>query len=167
MKIYTKAGDMGETSLCGGKRVSKTDPLVCACGDLDELNCLLGEIASAGGSDLLKHIQKDLFNIGSVLAGAKVEPEFKVEFLENEIDRIDCTLPKLTSFILPGGCTAAAKIHTARAVCRRAERGICGISGNKKILAPMLRYLNRLSDLLFVLARYTNMEHGCEDIILN
>lgn len=158
MKIYTKTGDAGETGLCNGERVPKTDPRICACGTLDELNCLLGEIHA------LQQIQRDLFNIGSVLAKANIEPAFDVAFLESEIDRMDKDLPELKTFILPGGCETAAKLHIARAVCRRAERAVLKIAKQKTTTSKIIQYLNRLSDFLFVLARYTNYKSGVADV---
>lgn len=163
MKIYTKAGDKGKTTLCDGKTVSKTDLRVCACGAVDELNCILGEALSKNGPKILNIVQKDLFNIGSILAKAKVKMEFSVPVIENEIDRIENMLPKLQSFIMPGGSELGGKLHTARAFCRRAEREVCKVSGSKTILLPIIQYLNRVSDLLFVLARYTNMNCGRGD----
>jgi cob(I)alamin adenosyltransferase len=154
MKIYTKTGDNGETGLCDGKRVKKTDPRVQACGDIDELSCVLGEFLVMDENEFLVQVQKDLFNIGSILAKAKVDADFEVLRIEEKIDEIENQLPTLTDFVLPGGNSKSAKLHTARAVCRRAERAVCAIdSPNKEIL----QYLNRLSDLLFVLARYTNI----------
>jgi len=154
MKIYTKAGDCGETGLCNGERVKKTDPRVVACGDVDELSCVLGEVLSMGENEILVQVQKDLFNVGSILAEAKVDADFEVSWLEGKIDELEEKLPQLTDFILPGGNSKSAKLHTARAVCRRAERSCLRIPNPNK---EILQYLNRLSDLLFVLARYTNM----------
>ncbi|MBU1992152.1 MAG: cob(I)yrinic acid a,c-diamide adenosyltransferase [Patescibacteria group bacterium] len=164
MKIYTKAGDDGETSLCSGEKVRKNDPRVRACGAVDELNCVLGECLALNKDEeiggMLVQIQRDLFVIGSHLAEAKIDEEFDTEVLEEAIDLMEEELPELKDFILPGGFPLAAKIHTARAVCRRAEREVCNLATTSEIS----QYLNRLSDLLFVLARYTNMKCGNADL---
>jgi len=168
MKIYTKTGDGGETSLCNAQRVKKSDSRVCAYGTVDELNCVLGEAAAICENpeikSLIEDVQRDLFVIGSYLAEANISDWFDVKKLEDKIDAMQSVLPELKDFILPGGCILAAKIHTARAVCRRAERGVCKIANKKTITSQIAQYLNRLSDLLFVLARYTNMKCGNADI---
>lgn len=147
MKIYTKTGDLGETGLWGGKRVPKNHQIIEALGAIDELNALLGTINLSP----LENIQKDLMTINSVIAGfeTKVPDPQK---LEKEIDKMQAKLPELNRFILPKG-----PLHLARAVCRRAERR--AITAGFKI-----KYLNRLSDYLFILARYVNFKSGNEDI---
>jgi cob(I)alamin adenosyltransferase len=153
-RIYTRGGDKGETSLGDGSRVSKLDPRVAALGDVDELNSLVGW---AGGLD---RIQNELFDLGAdvsvPLAGnenrLRVTDE-AVERLEREIDQANETLPELKSFVLPGGSERAARLFLARAVCRRAERAVLAVPDTNPLAAV---YLNRLSDLLFVLARAAN-----------
>lgn len=170
MKIYTKTGDEGETSLFGGERVWKDNPRISAYGTVDELNALLGisinEINDGELKELIKSIQNDLFTLGSDLATPndkgnkgfvipRVEKKF-VEKLERSIDRFDSLLPELRSFILPGGSKGTGFLHLARTVCRRAEREVFALSKTAEINHEIGIYLNRLSDLLFVLARYNN-----------
>ena len=168
MKIYTRTGDSGETSLFGGKRVRKDDPRVDAYGDIDELNAWLGLARALGvGADLdaeLAHIQQDLFAVGARLAdpsdnvGTSVTKaalgDADTTRLEQLIDRLEAELPPLKRFILAGGSGAGAALHVARTVCRRGERHI--VSLEPPADAALLRYVNRLSDLLFVLARAVN-----------
>lgn len=168
-KIYTRTGDNGTTGLVDGSRVSKHDAIMQAVGDVDETNSAIGvAIAALGGRDeavLLQLIQNDLFDLGADIAtpmGDK-DPEWalritaaQVERLEREIDGLNETLPALDSFILPGGSPAAATIHLARAITRRAERSVVAAGVERDINPPACRYLNRLSDLLFVLARHVN-----------
>lgn len=168
MKIYTKTGDAGTTSLFGGTRVSKSDPRVAAYGDVDELNAHLGlartsaddaEIAAA-----LLELQRDLFALGAQLADPSekiashvskaVLREGDVQRLEQLIDKLDAELPPLRQFILAGGSPCGAALHVARAVCRRTERGMVALE--PAIDPVLLKYINRLSDLLFVLARTAN-----------
>lgn len=152
MPIYTKTGDKGKTGLYNKKRVPKDSPIVEALGSIDELNAVLGTIKLPQ----LTEIQKDLMLINASVAGYKTEiPD--VQKLEKEIDRMEKTLPKLKNFILPQG-----RLHFARAVCRRAERALikCKINNVKCKI-----YLNRLSDYLFVLARYVNYKGGVKEII--
>ncbi|MGQ0735240.1 MAG: cob(I)yrinic acid a,c-diamide adenosyltransferase [Acidobacteriota bacterium] len=172
MKIYTKTGDAGETSLFDGTRVSKTDPRVAAYGDVDEVQAVLGQ-AAAGVSDDLREmihaIQRDLFALGARLADPShriaarvtkaVVAEESVATLEAWIDRLDAELPPLRHFILSGGSPAGAALHVARAVCRRAERAVLGL-GPDAVEPIVLVYLNRLSDLLFVMARTANRLAG-------
>jgi cob(I)alamin adenosyltransferase len=166
-RIYTRTGDDGTTGLIGGKRVSKDSRHIEACGSLDELNALLGVVRSRALPDrvdtVLGRIQDDLFTIGAALAtpeGAKQRStglgDEKVRDLENEIDAFENSLPPLKQFILPGGKGAGAKLHLARAVARRAERHCVSLSRHAQVAPGILRYLNRLSDLCFVLARYVN-----------
>jgi cob(I)alamin adenosyltransferase len=170
VKIYTRTGDTGETALFDNSRVSKADPRVDAYGDVDELNAWLGLVRAAGlEPDLdgaIVQIQRDLFAVGAQLAdpadrlAPRVARAFvadrDVERLEALIDTLDAEVPPLTRFILAGGVPAGASLHVARTVCRRAERRIVAL-----VPAPLLiRYMNRLSDLLFVLARVVNHRAG-------
>lgn len=167
MKIYTKTGDAGMTSLVGGTRVSKAHPRVMAYGDLDELISLLGLLrCETSGHDLpLRRIQIQLMNASAILADdgrtAKLKPfdEAETAFLETEIDRLSGLLPPQTAFILPGEPHAAALAHVARTVCRRAERSAVQIGQRSDQDQAALRYINRLSDYLFALARYLSDGH--------
>jgi cob(I)alamin adenosyltransferase len=176
MKIYTRTGDAGETSLFDGTRVAKDDARVDAYGDIDELNAWLGLARSAlGERDLdeeLARIQRDLFAVGAELAdptariAARVTKAFITEAdvarLEHTIDHLELELDPLRRFILAGGSPPGASLHVARAVCRRAERRI--VSLQPPASAMVLRYVNRLSDLLFVLARVVNKRAGVPEI---
>lgn len=170
MKIYTKTGDAGQTSICGGTRMSKDAPRIEAYGTVDELNSILGTLSTASDTPnesraLLLRIQNQLFNIGSFLAGIP-EPGIKDEditALEADIDRMDALLPPLRNFILPGGCALAAQAHVARAVCRRAERRIISVTPAINTPAIILTYMNRLSDWLYVLARLINYNAGISE----
>jgi cob(I)alamin adenosyltransferase len=168
MKIYTKTGDKGSTSLFGGVRVSKADPQIEAYGSIDELSSLIGLLAAKTVKDkhhpVLLTIQTDLHGVMAVLAGAKevivVRKESIKEF-EQVIDKLDSLLPPLNRFILPGGTENAAIAHICRAVCRRSERAVVRMfqtQPNSKLMENyrlvIMQYLNRLSDLLFMLARY-------------
>ncbi len=178
VKIYTKRGDEGETDLFGGGRVSKDDLRVEAYGAVDELNAFVGIAGAAsehrGSTDLLVEIQRTLFRIGATLAdnpaasrGARSAGgahEGDVARLEAEIDRVEAELPPLRSFVLPGGSPAAAAFQAARTVCRRAERRVVSLQREEPLADESLRYLNRLSDLLFVLARLENQRAGVPDI---
>lgn len=169
MKIYTKTGDAGETSLFDNSRVSKADPRVDAYGEVDELNACLGAAKAAGvGPDVaaaIETIQKDLFALGARLAdpsskiAARVTKaaitEADVEWLEHMIDNFDAEPPPLRRFILPGGSQPGALLHLARTVCRRAERRVIGLGPNA-VDPILIVFLNRLSDLLFVMARAVN-----------
>jgi cob(I)alamin adenosyltransferase len=174
VKIYTKTGDGGETGLGDGSRVSKDDPRVAAYGEVDELNAVLG-LARAQGPDpetdaLLLGVQKDLFALGAQLADpsetvaarkAKAAvPQGRVAELENAIDRRELALPPLRAFVLPGGTALGATLHLARTVCRRAERSIVSLSREGAVDPVIEVYVNRLSDLLFVLARHANQSAG-------
>jgi cob(I)alamin adenosyltransferase len=166
-RIYTRGGDTGETSLGDGARVSKLDPLVEAYGEVDELNSLLGWAAIVAGEARLARIQNELFDLGADLSVPWKEGDGKLRIDQPAIDRLeaDCDaanapLPELRSFVLPGGTEAAARLHIARAVCRRAERVVLA-SGRERALNPLAAvYLNRLSDLLFILARAANVDAG-------
>ena len=170
-RIYTRTGDDGTTGLVGGARVKKTSGKVAAYGDVDELNSLLGvcqEHISAATAGLVKDkltaIQNELFDIGAELATPadahwegmlKAGPEH-VQRLEQWIDELNENLPTLTSFILPGGSPLAAQLHVARTVCRRAERSILALHEQEPVSQSILEYINRLSDLLFVMSRAVN-----------
>ena len=171
MKIYTRTGDAGETSLFGGKRVSKKDRRIDAYGTIDELNSFIG-LARATWPDSpidrqLDHIQSDLFDIGAQLAAPGNDRFTGVEAsraadLEEAIDAAEQELARLTNFILPGGTVAAAQLHVARTVCRRAERIIVSLGTDAP--SSTLIYLNRLSDFLFVAARFANRHLGADDV---
>jgi cob(I)alamin adenosyltransferase len=169
MKIYTKTGDEGETGLFAGGRVAKDDPRIEAFGTVDELNAMLGSaIAAEPGEELgrlLSRLQNELFAVGAELAtpqpdqhGTDMIAPSHVEALEREIDQYQEQLPELKQFILPGGCPAAAMLHCARTVCRRAERHVVTLNrSDENTTSPcLLIYLNRLGDLLFVLGRAAN-----------
>jgi cob(I)alamin adenosyltransferase len=170
-RIYTRTGDDGTTGLVGGKRVTKDFPLVAACGELDELNALIGVVRSSalpGMADkILEGVQNALFVIGAEIATpegiAQKSPgisDEEIRSLETEIDALEEDLEPLRQFILPGGAKAAAELHLARAVARRAERHLVALSRIQRITPQVLCYLNRLSDLCFVLARYINRNQG-------
>jgi cob(I)alamin adenosyltransferase len=177
MKIYTKTGDAGETGLFGGARVSKASLRVASYGEVDELNSTVGwaRVAVSEGTldELLNQIQNDLFEVGAEL-GSTTErkqksampmiDEAQVEALERAIDKYEEGPPPLTSFVLPGGSESASRFHIARCVCRRAERSLVELGAQEAIRGELFRYVNRLSDLLFVLARYGNHAAGVEDI---
>lgn len=168
MKIYTKTGDKGKTSLCDGEKVSKSSLRVAAYGDIDELSSAIGFAIAMNRSrnlkEMLEEVQHDLFILGSHVASCKKEshdvlPKFtldKVRKLEKFIDDLSLKLPKLNRFLLPGGTKSAAAIHMARTTCRRAERTCVKLSEEQYLYKPVLPYLNRLSDLLFVMARAAN-----------
>jgi cob(I)alamin adenosyltransferase len=168
VKIYTKTGDSGETGLFGGERVRKDDPRIELTGTLDELNSSLGVVRSlspsAHTSEVVARIQGELFTLGAECGCAKsalpklrldLIGDHEVEQLETEIDKMTAELPELKTFILPGGCSSAAELHRARTVARRAERRIFVLEDARPIV---LRYLNRLSDHLFTLARWENAQ---------
>ena len=184
MKIYTKTGDQGETGLLGGKRVSKTHPCVEVCGGLDELNSWLGAIRSKLPQGViesgLRPVQNDLFCIGTTVAGCMGETrkqarvaETRIGELESWMDALDAQLPPLTAFVLPGVTELASWAHLARNICRRVERQLVGliekvgaIESESKLdyFQTELTYLNRLSDLLFLLARTLNVEAGHDEV---
>jgi len=175
-RIYTRTGDRGETSLGDGRRVPKTDLRIVAYGTVDELNAIVGVALSAGvggePAQMLKRIQNDLFDVGADLCVPQSEgPETRlrvsaaqVEPLEQAIDAITERLQPLTSFILPGGTAAAAHLHHARTVCRRAEIAVLELAARESINPHVVVYLNRLSDLLFVYARGAN-DNGQSDVL--
>lgn len=177
-KIYTRTGDAGETGLVDGSRIAKSDPRMAAIGDVDEANCAIGtalpDLETGAHRTMLARIQNELFDLGADLATpgeafAPSEAELRITAdqvarLETEIDALNESLAPLTSFILPGGHRAAAQLHLARAVVRRAERAAVA-AGDRVALNPQaLAYLNRLSDHLFVLARAINAD-GAGDVL--
>ena len=173
-RIYTKTGDTGETGLIEGARVSKADERIAAIGDVDETNCWLGLALSkmpVGGFEdlraLLSQIQSDLFVVGAALASepedSKLEPD-QHRPLERAIDEAESELEPLRNFILPGGSNLSARLHLARAVCRRAERSVVRLAEGTEIDQKIVIYLNRLSDLLFVLGRTANKRLGVSDV---
>jgi cob(I)alamin adenosyltransferase len=170
--IYTRTGDKGTTGLANGERIGKESPRVAALGSVDELNAAIGLAVAHAAGDLndairecLHHIQNRLFVVGAMLAqaGGMQLPEDAVSHLEACIDRFDAKLPPLTHFILPGGCPAGAQLHIARTICRRAERDLLTLGVSDKVESALSVYLNRLSDLLFVLARLVNQHAGVEE----
>ena len=177
MKIYTKTGDAGETGLFGGDRVGKTHPRLEAYGALDELNSHLGlaivTCKEKATADYLTEVQSRLFDIGSHLAtpstaskAQSVLPPMEIaciEIMEAAIDELETELPPMKNFILPGGNELAARLHVARAVCRRAERAVVGMKSQTDLHPLIIPYLNRLSDYLFVLARAAVIRAGDEE----
>ena len=170
MKIYTKTGDKGETSLLGGTRVSKAHQKIEAYGTVDELNASIGVLIASTQeyTDFLLNIQHHLFNIGSLLATERELniqlPEIAqsdIEVIETEIDKMNDFLPKLNSFILPGGSISSANAQMARTICRRAERRVVVLDRDYSLV---IQYLNRLSDYLFVLSRALLFKEGKEEI---
>ena len=174
-RVYTRSGDKGETSLVGGSRVSKSHPRVCAYGDVDELNAVLGCVKERVNQrteklrSLLEQLQQELFDVGSELAteqayeGMWNASESDVTRLEKLCDSFGEGLPELKSFILPGGSELVSFLHLARTVSRRAERSLVALNENGEELNPyLIHYLNRLSDLLFVLCRWSLAQEGVE-----
>lgn len=177
-RIYTRSGDGGETGLGDGTRVPKDSPRIQAIGDVDELNAALGVLLADNAefpeAGLILAVQNDLFDIGGDLCMPIADPESpgsalrvtmtQVERVEQAIDRLNTSLEPLRSFILPGGSPAAARLHLARTVCRRAERSVWTLSRTDRVNQQAVIYLNRLSDLLFVLARTANAQ-GAADVL--
>jgi cob(I)alamin adenosyltransferase len=179
MKIYTKTGDKGDTGLFGGGRVAKDHPRVEAYGDVDELNAVLGLARSIEMmpriDEVLAPIQRDLFSLGALLATPlpdKVKQQLekarlddaRIAELERAIDDGESELEPLEAFILPGGTPKSAALHVARTVCRRAERRVIALAHDVEVPAIVIIYLNRLSDLLFVLARVANRRAGAAEV---
>lgn len=170
-KIYTRTGDDGTTGLGDGSRVAKDDARIEAIGAVDELNCTIGlllcETLPEQVRSWLIDIQHRLFDIGGELSipGYTIVAAMHVTGLENRLDELNSELEPLRDFILPGGSEAAARCHLARAVCRRAERRVITLGSSSSINTDGLHYLNRLSDLLFVLARYLNRQAGRPDVL--
>lgn len=177
-KVYTRTGDAGETGLGGGQRVPKDSLRIQAYGTVDELNSVLG-VALAQGLDEavaepLRKVQNELFHLGSDLCILEEDKERMpvpriekrhVDALEQLMDRLSTELPALANFILPGGSLGAAHLHVARTVCRRAERELVALAREEAVGEHTIVYLNRLSDALFVLARYQNRQAGVEDVL--
>lgn len=179
MKIYTKTGDKGDTGLFGGGRVPKDDPRVEAYGDVDELNASLGMVRAVEMmpriDEVIVPIQRDLFSIGALLATpdlakmhdhlakARIDDD-RIASLERSIDECDRELEPLKAFIVPGGTPKSAALHVARTVCRRAERRVISLQKNHEIPQIVVVYLNRLSDLLFTLARVANKRAGAGEV---
>jgi cob(I)alamin adenosyltransferase len=182
-RVYTRRGDAGQTSLAGGQRVAKDSLRIEAYGTVDELNCFVG-MAFQTSSDLtpaypqLQHltamlvrVQHELFNLGSILATRPEEvgpaqpsvTGIDVARLEDEMDQINEALPKLRSFVLPGGCRLNVELHVCRAVCRRAERRCVELAGEEEIPPDAIRYLNRLSDAFFVWSRWASRALGASE----
>jgi cob(I)alamin adenosyltransferase len=177
MRIYTKTGDDGETGLFAGPRVSKDDTRIEAYGEVDELNAFLGQAISVGLpdviADMLIRVQHDLFAIGAELAtldpvasGTAFDATDRILEIEAVIDALEEKLTPLKQFILPGGTAAASALHVSRGVCRRAERRVVTLArtGGGNVSEGVLRYLNRLSDMLFVMSRWANAAAGCPDV---
>lgn len=178
MKIYTKTGDKGQTSLIGGRRVSKAHHRIDAYGTVDELNSYIGLVrdqpVNENRRELLKEIQDRLFTVGAELA---TDPEKSVKkplpairdsditALEEAMDEMDAQLPELRAFVLPGGHQSVSFCHLARTVCRRAERLVVDLNDEKPVDPLVIQYLNRLSDYLFVLSRKMTQELGAEEIV--
>jgi cob(I)alamin adenosyltransferase len=176
-KIYTRTGDEGQTSLGDGTRLPKFHPRVAAYGSIDEANSAIGvanlHVSDPDALQVLRHIQNDLFDVGADLCrpekpGANAPPlritDAQVTWLESQIDRFNAGLAPLESFVLPGGGPASSYLHLARAITRRAERVVVRLSGNEAVNPAVLRYINRLSDFLFVLARFLN-DKGKSDVV--
>ena len=171
-KIYTRTGDAGDTGKADGARVSKDDCLIHAQGDVDELNSFIGLLASKVDDEALNQlilkIQHDLFNIGAEISLSQPLITAKdVVYLEQQLDHYNADLPPLKEFILPGGGEAASICHVARAVCRRAERNLVTLDKEHGIGSELLSYINRLSDLLFVLARVLTGNAGEKEVLWN
>jgi cob(I)alamin adenosyltransferase len=178
MKIYTKGGDKGETGLFGGERVSKDSLRIEAYGTVDELNSFIGlaiiETKDPEVKALLNKIQGTLFTLGSDLATPENQKnktytipritKSHAEEIEKEIDKFDSKLEELRNFILPGGCKSSALLHICRTICRRAERRVVSLNNGVNVNPDIIIFLNRLSDLFFVLARYENKISGTEDV---
>ena len=177
MKIYTRKGDDGHTSLIGGSRVPKYDLRIEAYGTVDELNAHLGlireDLTAESFRPILKTIQDTLFVVGSLLAHDPLDTSFKppelkqasVDLLESSIDEMNETLPELKNFVLPGGNLANARAHIARCVCRRAERRVVELQSHAPVDPLIIRYLNRLSDWLFVLSRALTYLTGATEVV--
>jgi len=171
-KIYTRTGDDGTTGLADGSRVEKDNELIKAIGDVDELNCQIGVVVAnleeSALREILTDIQNRLFDLGAELSlppGHDRIRQQDVDALESVLDQYNADLAPLKDFILPGGSESAAHCHLARAVCRRAERSLVSVQRTNEVSAYSMRFLNRLSDLLFVMARAINQHHGYPDVL--
>ncbi len=179
MKIYTKTGDKGQTSLLSGERVAKFDNRIEAYGTIDELNSFVGLLGSSKLKEsdalFLELVQNSLFNIGSQLAVGKKKSSFKLQtikeehivWLENEMDKIDAILPKLTSFVLPGGSQSVAYSHVCRSICRRAERLVVKLADDTEIDMNIIKFINRLSDYFFLLSRKIAFDFQIDEVVWN
>ena len=176
MKIYTRTGDQGSTALFGAGRVAKSDARVSVFGTIDELNAILGVARAVGLSDrcdvVVEKLQHQLFDLGAELAtpaaadrGMEILQDDDIANQETVIDLLESTLSNLKTFILPGGSQSAATLHLARCVCRRAEREIVALGQSAAVRETVLKFVNRTSDLLFVLARAANAESETDDIL--
>ena len=178
-RIYTKTGDQGQTGLAGGQRVAKDSLRIECYGTVDELNAFVG-MAGVSASDavpelaaILRRVQHELFNLGSILATQPqdVHPKqaritsAEIEQLEKEIDRMNADLPKLRSFVLPGGSRLNTELHACRTICRRAERIAVSLAGEEEIPPETIQYLNRLSDAFFVWSRWANHVAGIPEVL--
>jgi cob(I)alamin adenosyltransferase len=172
MPIYSKTGDAGITGLYDGKRVKKSVEVVEVLGELDELNAFLGSARLAvrkNDAKKISQIQSDLFILGATVAGAKLNSAFKdhlkeqISEMEESIDKLDKKLPGLRNFILPNGCEASVRLHLTRAICRRCERSLVALG----LYVDLIPYINRLSDYLFVLARFENHRRGINDELVS
>jgi cob(I)alamin adenosyltransferase len=179
-KVYTRTGDDGTTGLGGGQRVPKDSMRIAAYGTVDELNSQIGVAVAAGVGEAIRPalaaIQNELFHLGSDLAILEEDKAKRpvpgiesrhVDALEALMDRLSEDLPPLDNFVLPGGCPSAALLHVARTVCRRAERLVIALSRKEAVGPFTVRYLNRLSDALFVMARSENKRHSVSDVLWN
>lgn len=187
-RVYTRSGDSGETSLVGGQRIAKDSVRIESYGTVDELNAVVGLVRTANADEpggtadeadrrrldaYLGRVQNELFNLGSDLATLPGDRHPKqpvvekrhVQFLEQAMDALNAELPELTSFVLPGGGAVSAQLHQARTVCRRAERVVTTLARQEAIGEHCLVYLNRLSDFLFVLSRWTARTHGRAEVL--
>jgi cob(I)alamin adenosyltransferase len=180
-RIYTRVGDRGETGLVGGQRIPKDDLRIESYGTVDELNAVIGLAAVSVATEprlaelsaILLRVQHELFNLGSILATKQedVHPKqprithLEVEALEHEIDEMNAVLPTLRSFVLPGGTRINAELHLARTICRRAERVVVALTRREQVDPEAIRYLNRLSDALFVWSRWTSHVMGVPEVL--
>jgi len=176
VKIYTRTGDDGTTGVLGGERLAKSDPRIESIGSVDELNAALGVARAADAAGWLAvemaAIQRQLFTLGSELAATDPAARDKLARIadadvadtEARIDRLEKDLPQLKNFVLPAGCPLAAQLHVARTVCRRAERRVVALRRQADVEPRLVRYLNRLADLLFVMARWCNRRAGVADV---
>ena len=184
-RVYTKKGDKGKTSIVGGHKLNKSSKRITSFGEVDELNVIVGMckvdvklVDNKDGkmlSSYLKRIQHELFNLGNMIATLREDfnekmpsvNEADIEYMENKINFFNNGLPQLTSFILPGGCDLSLRFHLARVVCRRCERNIVELSEETTIDSIIIAYLNRLSDLFFVLGRWANNQENIKEFLWN
>ncbi len=172
-KLTTRTGDTGETGIAGNRRLPKSHPRIAAIGDVDELNCCIGVLRTLALPPpidaVLGRVQQELFNLGGELAmpEAALIAEEQVLALEAETDQFNAELPPLKEFVLPGGNPAAAAAHMSRAVCRRAERSVWAAHAEETLRGELPRYLNRLSDLLFVFCRLLTRSGGSDEVLWN